>query len=203
MESLQEVKIVANTYSAEFGNDIGAVVQYETKSGTNTYHGGGYEYLRNTALDSYNGFTRVKAPDKQHTFGGTVGGPIKKDKLFFFAAVEAQKWTVPISITATVPTAAEKKGDFSALLPNTIIYDPATTCGTGGNPACAVGANGKPIITRTAFPGNIIPANRIDSSAALVEKYIPDPTAGGFTQNLPSASGSTLRKIKATNCMPL
>ena len=186
VETVSEEKVVENQYNAEFGKDIGGLVQMETKSGTNSFHGGVYEYFRNDALDSYNGFSRTKAPDKQHMFGGTIGGPIKKDKLFFFGSMEAWKATTPSGYVLTVPTAAEKNGDFSALLPNQVIYNPATT-------------RTDPItgnVIRDAFQGNIIPGNMIDPVAQNVLKYIPDPISPGLTENLDSASGRNLRKVK-------
>ena len=192
VETLQEVKIVENQYNAEFGHDIGAVVQYETKSGTNSFHGGVYEYFRNDALDTYNGFTRTKPPDKQHMFGGTVGGPIKKDKLFFFSSLEIHKATTPSSYLLTVPTAAMKQGDFSGLRDSSgnliPIYDPDTT---RTDPATGN-------IIRDPFPDNIIPSTRFDSAAVLATAYIPDPINSGLTNNLPAASGRTFRKVKGT-----
>ena len=192
VETLQEVKIVENQYNAEFGHDIGAVVQYETKSGTNSFHGGVYEYFRNDALDTYNGFTRTKPPDKQHMFGGTVGGPIKKDKLFFFSSLEIHKATTPSSYLLTVPTAAMKQGDFSGLRDSSgnlvPIYDPDTT---RTDPATGN-------IIRDPFQGNIIPSTRFDSAAVLATAYIPDPINSGLTNNLPAASGRTFRKVKGT-----
>jgi hypothetical protein len=99
----------------------------ESKSGTNRFHGGVYEYFRDDALDSYNGFTRTKDPDKQHMFGGKIGGPIEKDELFFFGSTEIWKATTPTGYVLTVPPAAEKNDDFNALLPNQVVYNPATT----------------------------------------------------------------------------
>lgn len=191
-ETLQEVKIVVNQYGAEFGHDIGSLVQYETKAGTNAYHGGVYEYFRNDALDTASGFTRTKAPDKQHMFGGTLGGPIKKDKFFFFSSLEVHLATTPSSYLLTVPTAAMKTGDFSGLrnasgdlIP---IYDPATT---RTDPA-----TGR--VVRDPFPGNIIPANRLDRAALLAAEYIPNPSLPQLVNNLPSPSARDFRKIKGT-----
>lgn len=192
VESLQEVKITENIYGAQFGRDVGPMVQMETKSGSNALHGSIYYYGRNEALDTYQAYTDTKPVDRQHMFGGTLGGAIKKDKLFFFESFEGQKNITPFAFLGTVPTAAEKNGDFSQLLSakGITIYDPATTCGTNGNAPCAMDANGKAIITRQPFPGNIIPLNRFDPVAVNALKYLPNPTVPGLVDNLPSTSGA-------------
>src|SRR5689334_1294168 len=81
VEALQEVKVSTSQYSSEFGKDVGGLVQMQAKSGTNSYHGGTYYYFRNEALDAMNAFSRTTPVDRQHMFGGTLGGPIKKNKL--------------------------------------------------------------------------------------------------------------------------
>jgi outer membrane receptor protein involved in Fe transport len=177
VEALSEVRVLSNQYSAEFGQDVGALVLMQTKSGSNSLHGNVYEFFRNEALDTYSGFTRTKPKDRQHIFGGMVGGPIKKNNLFFYTNIEIQQQANPASRLLTVPTAAQKAGDFSAL--PQIIYDPATT---RTDPA-----TGR--LVRDPFEGNIIPPNRLDAVAKNLLKYIPDPTLAGFTTNLPSASG--------------
>ena len=191
VESLQEVKITENVYSAQFGRDVGPMVQMETKSGSNGLHGGIYYYNRNEAFDTYQAYSDTKPVDRQQMFGGTLGGAIKKDKLFFFESFEGQKNINPNAVVFSVPTAAEKQGDFSQLLSSNgiTIYDPATTCGTNGNPACALNASGEPIITRQPFPGNMIPLNRFDPVAINAMKYLPDPNAPGLVNNLLSTSG--------------
>jgi hypothetical protein len=173
VESLSEVRVVQNNYSAEFGQDVGMLVQMQTKSGSNALHGGVYEYFRNEAMDTYNGFSNTKPLDRQHIFGGSVGGPIKKNKLFFFNNFEGQKQRNPAGTLLTVPTVAMKNGDFSGLRDpqgNPIqIYDPASS---RVDPATGN-------LIRDAFPGNIIPRDRWDPVAVNVFGLLPDPNLPG------------------------
>lgn len=171
VETLREVKVNENQYSAKYGRDIGPLVMMETKSGTNQFHGGIYEYFRNEALDTYDGFTRTKPLDRQHMFGGTIGGPIKKNKLFFFGSLEGQKSSLPIDGTLTVPTANEKNGDFTAL--GHPIYDP-TTHSTCGPEVC----------------NNIINPSYFDPVAKNVLPFFPAPKLPGISANYPATAGS-------------
>src|SRR6202030_2811121 len=147
-EAIQEFKVQGSSYSAEFGRSGGAQINVATKSGTNQFHGVLYEYLRNADLDAKH-FFDVPAPIppfKRNQFGTSVGGPVIKDKTFFFFNWESTRVRQSITRVATVPTAAMKDGDFSALLPSTIIYDPSSLHSVNGQ------------LVRTPFPGNIIPA---------------------------------------------
>jgi hypothetical protein len=194
VEALQQVKITENVYSSQYGRDVGPMVQMETKSGSNALHGGIYYYNRNEAFDTYQAYSDTKPVDRQNMFGGTIGGAIRKDKAFFFDSFEGQNNIAPYAFVGTVPTAAEKGGNFGQLLTlaNPItIYDPATTCGTGDNPACAT-SNGSPVITRQAFANNVIPTGRYDSVANNLLKYFPNPNASGVVNNLDSTSGTKL-----------
>jgi Carboxypeptidase regulatory-like domain len=171
VDAVQEFKIQTSAYSAEFGRSGGAVINAVIKSGTNRYHGDLYEFFRNSALDARSYFEAAgtpKAPFKQNQFGGTLGGPILKDKLFWFGDYEGSSLRLPNTYISTVPSAAEKTGDFSAGTFGTIYdpksYDPVTN-------------------TRTPFAGNIIPANRIDPiSQAFVNLY-PDANQPGTKNN--------------------
>jgi len=121
------------------------------KSGTNKFHGDGYEFVRNQAFDSRGFFSPSVPIEKQNEFGGTFGGPIKKNKIFFFGNYDGFRFVSSSSPSAdSVPTKAEQQGDFSAL--PVAIYDPATTVCNPGVPC-----------TRTAFTGNIIPTTRFSS----------------------------------------
>src|SRR4051812_7599125 len=122
-EAIQEFKVQASTYSAEFGRSPGAQINVATKAGTNAYHGVLYEYFRNSALDAKNFFDRPgPIPEyRRNQYGVSVGGPIKKDKTFFFANYEGNRIRQGITKVAPVPTTAMKNGDFSAL--PTTIYD--------------------------------------------------------------------------------
>ena len=108
--------MIVNQYSAEFGADVGGLVLMQTKSGSDRFHGGVYDYFRNEWLDTDNHFTHTKPEDRQQMFGGTLGGPILRSrKLYFFTSQEGQISTVPLTAVLTVPTDQMKQGDFSAL----------------------------------------------------------------------------------------
>jgi len=145
-DALQEFTIQASNYSAEHGG-AGALVQLSTRSGTDEFHGSGWEYFRNTVLNARNYFWPTTKPDppfKLNQFGGTVGGPVLKSKkaFFFFSAEDLEQRSSPSPITVEVPTAAELTGDFSALLSlasPVVIYSPVTGCPygqTGTAPNC-------------------------------------------------------------------
>jgi Carboxypeptidase regulatory-like domain len=188
VEAIREVKIATNQYSAQFGKDLGGLVQMESKSGTNQYHGGVYYYFRNEVLDAVSAFSHTKPVDRQEMPGGTIGGPIKKDKLFFFSAFETQLAISPLGVSLTVPTSAERNGDFSQLPQK--IYNPATTT---TDPV-----TGK--VTRIPFAGNVIPTTMFDPSAVKALAYIPQPSIPGvLTNNLPSSTGTNLTKYRGVN----
>jgi hypothetical protein len=165
-EAIQEFKVQTSSYTAEFGRSGGAQINIATKSGNNAFHGVAYEYLRNADLDAKNFFDKPAPasipPFKRNQFGTSIGGPIKKDKTFFFFNWESARVRQSITRVATVPTVAMKNGDFSALLPNTVIYDPNSLNAAG---------------QRTPFGGNIIlPANFSKVGQAILGLY-PNPNA--------------------------
>jgi hypothetical protein len=186
-DAIQEFKVQTNNQGPEFGRTGGGIINFTTKSGTNSFHGSAYEFLRNKVLDANDFFLNaggVKVPPfTQNQFGGNIGGPVVRDKLFFFGAYEGYRLRKGAAFTSTVPTPAERTGDFSNfkdsngnLIP---IYDALTTCGVSGNPACAKDASGNPIYTRQPFANNQIPAGRIDPTAAVLMGYFPTPTGTG------------------------
>jgi hypothetical protein len=159
VDALEEVKIITGNGSSEFGNVGGAIVNATLKSGTNQYHGNVFEFLRNNKLDA-NGFFANRSrtprnPFKRNIFGGTFGGPIKKNKLFFFVDYEQTEQRNSGAATASVAPATWRAGDLSDFLriSNQVVRDPQT-----GNP----------------FPGNIIPTNRIVNPVA--QKLFSTPT---------------------------
>ncbi len=183
VESLSEVRVVTNQYSAEFGQDIGALVLMETKSGTNNWHGGFYEYLRNEWFDTDNHFSHTKPIDRQNNFGGTFGGPIIKNKLFFFTSQERAYLKSPEGVVLTVPTDAMKQGNFAGLNP---IYDPAST-------TCVAG-----VCTRTQFADNQIPTGDFDTVANNLLKYFPEPNLPGDVNNLTASTGLNQHRYRGT-----
>jgi hypothetical protein len=205
LEAINEVKITAQDYDAEFGKAVGAVVTSQTKSGTNELHGSLFDFERSNSNFARNPYTQ--APLKGgvpsgnwNQFGAAVGGPIKKNKLFVFGDYQGQRSHVGGSSSDRVPTAGERAGDLSVLIsgcpnsPCTRIYDPFETT-DATHQTLVLDASGKPILlapsARTQFPGNIIPASRLSGAQA-------DLTGATQAQNLlgllplPNASPSSV-----------
>src|SRR5882672_3244800 len=159
VDAIAEFKVQTSNYSAEFGRSGGAVVNATIKSGTNSFHGTLFEFLRNDVLDARGYFEPSddkKAPFRQNQFGFTFGGPIIHNKLFFFTDYQGTRIGTAATNISTVPTPAEINGDFSALYdgtPQTQIYDPSSTTIVNGD------------VVRTPFPNNIVPADRFDTIA--------------------------------------
>jgi hypothetical protein len=177
VDAIDEFKVEAQNFSAEFGRSLGSVLNVVYKSGTNQMRGSVYEFLRNSVLDSNDFFAnrlgRQLASFKRSQFGGMLSGPIKRDKTFFMVSYEGLRQRSPSSTTTTVPTELERRGDFTQTLAANgqliRIFDPFTT---RANPA---GAG----FIRDAFPGNLVPAVRFDRVAVNVMKYYPAPNALG------------------------
>ncbi len=186
IDAIQEFKIQSHNDSAEFGGVLGGVVNLITKSGTNTYHGSGWEYLRNQSLDARNPFTdfdssgkAAQIPFHQNEYGGTFGGPVRipklyngKDKTFFFVAYEGWRYLKPASATYISPTAAELNGDFSAASADPYkLYNPFLTTGN------ATAGYTRPLLG----DGYHIPASMIDTTMLQFLKAFAD------TPNIPGA----------------
>src|SRR5262245_21905384 len=173
VDAVGEFKVLTNNTSAEFGYSTGAKVIVTTKSGTNQFHGSLYEFLRNDKFDATNFFANRSGAEKpvfkQNQFGGTVGGPVIKNKAFFFFSYQGTRRRVGQSFISTVPSRdIKERGDFSKQpTVRRNLYDPATLTGTG---AAAV---------KQQFPGNIVPPNRWDPVAAAIIKLYPDPNIAG------------------------
>ncbi|HYK90431.1 MAG TPA: TonB-dependent receptor, partial [Acidobacteriota bacterium] len=168
-ESIQTVNISTNSFDAEQGLAGGAAITVQTKAGTNQLHGVLFDYLRNNALDARNFFTPVGSQAPKYIlsmFGGNVGGPIKKDKLFFFANYDGMRDRQSYSNLYTIPTDAMKTGDLSATGAN--IYDPTT-----GDLATGKG--------RTVFAGGKIPQSLINPVAQKMLSLMPSPNVPGAT----------------------
>src|ERR1700678_1599972 len=134
-DAIQEFNLITGNMSASFGNAIGGVVNVVTKSGTDRIHGDIFEFFQNSALDASNYFSGgLVNPLKQNQFGGSVGGPIVKNRLFYFGSYQGTRFrTVQNSQIASVPNAAERTGDFSDLLPATQLVNPSTLANYSNN----------------------------------------------------------------------
>jgi len=190
VDAVEEFKVQAQNYSAEFGRSLGSVLNLVYKSGTNDFRGTAYNFLRNSKLDANNFFNNGRGIPlgsfKRNQFGGVFSAPLKRNKTFFMTSFEALRQRSFSETLTTVPTAAERRGDFTQTAAGVgrpiIIFDPLTT---RPNPA---GGN-----IRTAFPGNIIPADRFDPVARNVLRWWPEanqPGIPGTNQNNFYNSGS-------------
>ena len=191
IDAMSEFKVESHDSTAEYGGVVGGIVDIVSKSGTNQFHGSAWEFLRNNAFDARNPFTDVCNPARcgpnsvagspappiayhQNEFGAAGGGPIRKDKTFFYAAYEAWRFEKPTLNTALVPTAAELTGDFSHSFYKNLIYNPASTVCNNG------------VCTRQPFSGNIIPDSMISKPMqAIIGAYAQAPNAslGGGSIN--------------------
>jgi len=175
-DSLAEFKVETNNYSAEFGRASGAVINATIRSGTNQFHGELWEFFRNTHLNAVGFFKPVgggSLPFNQNQFGGALGGPIKKDKLFFFADYEGfRRVSHPIQF-ATIPTTAMVQGNFSAF--NTPIANP---------------------ITGKQYPNGIIPQSDFTPLALAVLSALPAPNLPGNSNNFESSPADTFYNDK-------
>lgn len=173
--AVQEFKVATASFDAADGHTAGAVVNVTLKSGTNAIKGESYYYKRDEALSATDFFVNKLGNEKPAVgydrFGGSAGGPLRRDRTFFFGAVEWLYDEFPEPAPRTVPTEAMRNGDFSALLAqNIVIYDPAT----------AQLVNGR--VVRQPFSGNVIPRERINPIAQRVLRYYPPPNQPGDAQ---------------------
>jgi len=157
IDAIQEFKVQTNTYGAQYGRFPGAQVDAVTKSGTNQFHGNLFYFGRNSALDARNFFDPFPDPQKpqlrRHQYGATIGGPVQKDKTFFFFGFQGQRQFQLVTKTGTLPLPEFWSGNFSKAGKN--IIDP---------------------VTKLPFPNNIIPANRISPQALQYRQFYPEPT---------------------------
>jgi hypothetical protein len=186
--AIGQFKIITNPFDASAGNTLGATVNVSTKSGTNKFHGEGHYFGRNNFFDAMNFFSNAnnipQTVYQDNRYGGSIGGPVHLPKLyngrgktFFFYAWEENRYNAPQTFTGTVPTAAQRNGDFSALLALTPttgnardfqLYDPYTTVG-----------NGSGAYSRQPLPGNIVPKSRFDPAGFALANLYPLPNQTG------------------------
>jgi hypothetical protein len=170
LDSIAEFTVQANNVPAEFGRFNGGVVNVATRSGSNQWHGTVFEYLRNEALSARNYFASPSARKpmyRRNLFGATLGAPVLHDRLFFFGDFQGTLQRIGVTRIATVPTVAQRNGNFSGVAK---IYDPATTTTVGGR------------IVRSEFPGDTINRPFDPVAAALLARY-PLPTSSGAANN--------------------
>ena len=174
LDAMQEFKVITNNYSAEYGHSTGGVVSMSTRSGTNLFHGSAFESLQNDAFNARNFFATAKPKVRLNQFGGTLGGPVRQGKTFFFGTWERTRQLTSDTIISTVPTLLNRQGDFSDLRNSAgqaiRIFDPQS---------------------RQAFAGSVIPTNRLDPVALAALRYFPLPNRQGTSTNANNYVGNS------------
>jgi hypothetical protein len=203
-DAIAEFRVLTNNFDAEYGRNSGSVVNVVTKGGTNEYHGDVYEFFRNADLNSRGFFDTVRPKFNQNQFGGTLGGPIRKNGTFFFVSAEGRQVRQGISSDlVTVPTDPERSGDFSAGNAFSGTLNDANMAsilnGRSGCAAAVSAAGGTPIAAGTAwssiFPNNQIPSACFDPIASnLLNKYVPHANVGSnVLQTVPVQSDTAIQ----------
>ncbi len=172
IDAIQEFKIESNSPPAEFGRFNGGVINLTTRSGANAFHGDGFEFFRNEALNARNYFQSTiptKPTYRRNQFGGTAGGPLVKDHTFFFLDYQGQRQSIGRTQISVVPTLLQRQGIFTEAIGGRVpaIFDPASAPGAG----------------RTAFSGGVIPSARMDPIAIALLQRFPLPTSSGTSNN--------------------
>ncbi|MGD0697938.1 MAG: TonB-dependent receptor [Terriglobia bacterium] len=211
-DAIGEFKVQMTNYSAEYGDTGGAIVNFSMKSGTNQFHGTGFEYNKNPVFNAAGVLVNsnpgsVKDNEKENNFGGTIGGPIRKDKTFFFFSYEGDRFTnFSYGSATTIPTKEMRGGDFSSFLGAQVgtdalgrpvytneIYDPTTTRQvTKGavDPVTGLTAT-KTTTIRDPFPGNVIPQGEFSKANSVLLPLFPNPTLDQDARNILRIAAST------------
>jgi hypothetical protein len=174
-DALQEFSVDTSVLPARNGLHPGGMVNVVTKSGTNQFHGTLFEFLRNGKFNARNYFATLPDTERRNQFGGTAGGPIRKDKLFFFAGYQGTRTTLPLVTTAFVPTAAALNGDFSAL--------ESASCQSNNVARTIINP-----VTKLPYVGAQVPTTSFDPAAVNIMKNMPTTTnsCGKVTYNIPT-----------------
>ncbi len=203
-DTIEEFRVLTNTFDAEYGRNSGSVVNVVTKGGTNSIHGDAYEFFRNRSLNTRGFFDTIKPKFNQNQFGGTLGGPIIKNRTFFFVSAEQREIRQGISSdVVTVPTLSQRAGDFSAGGTFTgTLTDQNVADVVNLRPGCAnaiTALGGAPLAAGTQwssiFPTAQIPTQCFDpTAAALLKRFVPLPNvAGNFLQTVPVQADSGIQ----------
>ena len=221
LDSISEFRIITNNFDAEYGNFSGGQVNVVTKNGTNQFHGSGFEFFRNTVLNAANYFAiplNTRGPYNQNIYGGTIGGPIKRNKVFFFADFQGTNQSIGTSVSVQTPSVADKTGNLSDLssfmtgtvngpgwanvLSNRLGY---AVDGVNGEPYCqstctstAWAPSGPASLTGCVFPNATIPTKAWDPTVSGMLKYLPAPNSSvnGLPYFATSANPQTLKDYK-------
>lgn len=204
-DATQEFQVLQNNFQAQYGFAPGAVVSIVTKSGTNQWHGDAFEFLRNTSLDATNFFTHAPDGLRRNQFGGSLGGPLKRDKLFIFGNYQrTEEHIAATGGSETVPNNQELGGDFSGLFTGTDVnlcgaggpaslnfdtgqlFQPTGPLGHGVPTVCPSGADaGKTVLVKTPYPGNVIDPATFNPVSMKIEALLPKTDATNGLVYLP------------------
>jgi len=188
LEDVREFSVQAGAYSAEYGDVAGGVINLQSKSGTNNLHASLFEFFRNDALDAADFFSnqtgQAKNALRYNQFGGSVGGPIRHNKTFFFADYQGNPTHSAQPMLTTVPLSSQRSGNFSGLLGpgGSIIYDPFSSS-----------------FTRAPFPNNTIPANLLDPAAVKITSLLPLPNQFGASGNPLPFNNYAVTRVATSN----
>jgi hypothetical protein len=169
LDAIQEFKVQTSGLSAEFGRTVGGVVNATLKSGSNRFTGNLFEFHRNSAINARNFFAARNPKLIQNQFGGMIGGPVVKNKLFFFGDFESFRQAEESLFNLTVPTARMRQGDFGETAAR--VFDPGSTRTENG------------VLVRDPFPNNVVPTGRFDAPAPRIMALYPQPNRPGLVQN--------------------
>lgn len=216
LDSIDEFLVLTNNFDPEYGNYNGGMVTVVTKSGSDAYHGNAFEFLRNTALDARGYFDPTRPVFRQNQFGGTVGGPVKREKVYFFADYQGTQTNEGVETgNISVPSLQDRAGNLSDQAGAFVTEDvngnavPTTVSGTAlanilsqrlhygvsaGEPYYTGGCTTN---SSCVFPGAVIPANAWSAPALALLQYIPSPNSGG-DQFSTSAYPQTMRDDKTS-----
>jgi hypothetical protein len=194
LDAIDEFRIITSNFDAEYGEFSGGQINVITKSGSNSFHGNAFEFLRNTDLDARNYFSPTRGAFRQNQFGGTIGGPIRHDKIFFFTDYQGTRQTQGIDTgTISVPSSAERTGnlsDFGPYFANLLTQK----LGYGVTPGESYYVPGCTASAQCVFPNAVIPQRAWSVPAQRMLQYIPAPnTATGFAT---SSFNQTVRDDK-------
>jgi len=195
-DAVQEFKVQTNNMGPDFGRFAGGIINMTTKSGTNSWHGGAYEFLRNKVLDANSFFLNAAGgkgadavgPWTQNQFGANFGGKVKTDKLFFFSSYEGYRVRSSAAFTSTVPTAAQLQGTFA-----TAIYDPTTSVTSGPGSCTSLSSTGgacRTQINPIAGGGSQLNPANFPTASKVLAGYFPAPTNSNASNNFVTGYGT-------------
>jgi hypothetical protein len=180
VDGIQEYRVLTSSYAAEYGEAAGAITTVTTRSGSNAFHGRVWEFLRNDVMNANNYFANQsnvrRAPYRRNVFGAMLGGPIFRERTFFFADYQGIRQSIGNTVTSTIPTLGQRQmvatGNFAPLLLSGVqLYNPYATTTVGG------------VTTRAPFPGNQIPTSLLNGPSAKLFSLLPAPTNSTATNN--------------------